>query len=105
MSWRPDPGWLLYSGPEGTLAGQVYQLHLSMHTNTIDISSIDSGNYMRVAGPPQVTVTAEMVGETLTRNTTRPPVNYKALLVLAARHPEEYEELCETEDVLKALGG
>jgi hypothetical protein len=97
----------LYEGTLGVIAGQVLHSDISVRQGFLDITSIESPYRQTVRGVTEITFTAEM-GENMEWN--RSPSggdmpDIKALLALARRHPDEYDELRLGEAVLKALGG
>lgn len=102
-------GWLLYAGDIGVVAGRVLHADLSMHATMIDVTSIASPHRVHVPADRQVTFTADLNPENMTWDRPGPSTavvpNLKALMALARRHPDEYDELREGEEIMKALGG
>lgn len=99
-------GWLLYSGKMGSITAEVAHASMDWRVTGINVTSISSPYTQFVPGPPDITLTAQLTVNTLwdRESETKPP-NFAALMALARRHPEEYLDLCEGEDILKALGG
>lgn len=104
---RYQGGWLLYGGNLGTIAAEVLDADISVQMSRIDVSSFSSPLAHSIRGPVSCTFTAQLYEEMewdRGRTGTQRP-HMAALLALARKHPEEYEDLREREDVLKALGG
>lgn len=102
-------GWLLYAGRMGLVTGEVLDVALDMQTSSIDITSIDSRVRQYIPGSIDVTFTARLGPDIKWDKTVvgmkGDPPDMLALLALARRHPEEYQQLHEGENILKALGG
>lgn len=102
-------GWLLYAGDVGVVAGRVLHADLSVRHSMIDVTSIASPDRLYVQGTREVTLAAELHPENMTWDRPGPSTavvpNLKALMALARRHPGEYDELREGEEIMKALGG
>jgi len=105
---RTQGGWLLYAGDLGTVAAEVLDADMSMQTSTLDVTSYISPVRQLVRGPTEITFTARLYEKKMQwdRNPSGgEPPHMGALLALAHNHPDEYNELREREDILKALGG
>ena len=101
-------GWLLYAGNLGMVAADVLDADMSVQTSTIDITSVASPGRHLVRGPTEITFKAQLAAEKMRWDQDvmgGEPPHLAALLALARRHPEEYEQLREGEEILKALGG
>jgi hypothetical protein len=93
----------------GVVTGEVIDAALDVQTSSIDITSIGSRGRQWIPGPTDIRFTAELAegmnwDKTVIGVTGDPP-DMLALLALARRHPKEYQELHEGENILKALGG
>lgn len=113
-------GWLLYANPDisgGTvLAGDVMQFELSAEhayggmairvaCEMMPGASIRQGAGSGTSLEALMWDALQSWPEPGIRDGRRWPPEMMALLELARRHPEEYEELREGEAVLRALGG
>ncbi len=110
--WKQGFGWLMYAGNLGgtkcrLITGEVRHIDVEVHQDVIDVTSIYSPVRQHVAaGPREVTISASMGNMSMVEQEQLPvPADIKALLDLARRHPEEYAELREGEDIMRALGG
>jgi len=106
--FRTRGGWLLYSGDLGTVAVHVLDADMSAQTSTLDVTSWSSPVRQLVHGPTEITFRATLAEKNMRwdRDPTRGEnPHLGALLALARNHPDEYCELREREDILKALGG
>jgi hypothetical protein len=109
------PGWLVFAGNLGgsdaAVCGEAWAVNLSVehsawsHSVRLDAELRDA--VMFHGKPPE-----QHLWEALqhwpqpgTKDGRRWPAEMEALLALARRHPEEYEELRQGEAVLRALGG
>lgn len=103
------PGWLLYSGELGLVVADVLDAEMSAQTSTVDVSSWHSPFRQVIRGHTEIKFTAQIDANKMhwDQNVAggEQPPNMAALLALARRHPDEYGELCEGEEILKALGG
>jgi hypothetical protein len=91
----------------GMVTGNVLDAAIDVQTSSIDVSS---GLYRQwVPGPIDARFIAhlspEMQWDKTVTGTTGDPPDILALLALARKHPEEYQQLHEGEQILKALGG
>ena len=107
MSRRIRDGWLLYEGILGVIAGQVLHSDISVQHSYLDVTSVASPVRQLAHGYTEITFTAVLAEDMeWNRNPSGGDMpDIKALLALARRHPDEYDELRLGEAVLKALGG
>lgn len=105
--FRTRDGWLLYEGTLGVIAGQVLHSDINVQQSYIDVTSVDSPGRITIPEYTEITFNAVMGGDMeWNRNPSHGDMpDIKALLALARRHPDEYDELRLGEAVLKALGG
>jgi hypothetical protein len=109
---QQKPGHLLYTGP---LYGHSHGL-IAGEAATWAVHVIHSGH----STPPYLNVQFDLYGgytmygtddgqmaeeDALAAFQQIPTTDIRALLQLARNHPDEYEDLRETEAVLRALGG
>ncbi len=102
------PGWLLYAGNLGLIAADVLDAEMSVQSSTLYVPSFFSSVRQLVRGPAEITFTAKLYEKKMQWDQDPAggePPHMDALLALARNHPDEYHELREREDVLKALGG
>lgn len=106
-SIRMNDGWLIYAGKIGLIQADVWHASLNVEMNMVDVTSAFSPGRQMVPGTTDIHFAAQLADKYQWSKpvTDAPPPNLAALLVLARRHPEEYEKLCEGEAILKALGG
>ena len=105
---RGRAGWLLYAGDLGLIVADVVDADMSVQSSTLDVTSWVSPVRQLVRGPTEITFTARLHEKKMQWDqdpTGGEPPHLAALLALARNHPDEYNELCERETILKALGG
>lgn len=107
MRFGGKDGDLLYAGRLGLIVAEVLHVDVSMQVSHVDVTSGASPYRQSIHGPTEVTLNAQL-GPACRwdRNPAGGDMpNLAALLALARRHPQEYDQLREGEEVLKALGG
>jgi len=113
-------GWLLYANPEirqgMVVSGDVLTFELSAERSfggmSLRVTCELPGASLRQSVPASPRTLEQLMWEALqswpepgARDGRRWPPEMEALLELAKRHPEEYEELREGAAVFRALGG
>ncbi len=100
----------MYAGNLGgkcaLVTGDVSQIDVSFQREVTEISSFSSPYRAYAGGPVSYSVNAQLKGMSVEYQDTAPAhADIKVLLALARRHPDEYAELREGEEIMKALGG